>query len=246
MSAAKTLSQNTLEKIQQRFALQEIQGADGKPYMTLASLRNSDPVGMVRLFAGDPIQKVVYVGLSVPPIELDSHTLFAFTQVDSPVPHFALELVETGPHFTFLLDLIPRLDLGANLQYINATLQPLTAEFEAAKTIEGLTPAHLSPRQYALMSPWILAYGASEAAFLQINQPVNVYLERWFELVEKGITTEATSGIDPASLIERDRLNRQALFNPEVDPVWGKLDSMIGSEVSASIREILKNQAVES
>ncbi|MGK7875159.1 MAG: hypothetical protein AB4426_18265 [Xenococcaceae cyanobacterium] len=245
MSAAKTLSQNTLEKIQQRFALQEIQNADGKSYMTLTSLKNSTPVGMVRLFADNPIQKLVYVGLTLSSIGLDSHMLFAFTQADSPVPHFTLDSIQTGSHFAFHLDLIPRVDLGANLQYINATLQSLTAEFEAAKTIEGLTPAHLSPRQYALMSPWMLAYRASEVAFMQINKPVNVYLEHWFELVERRISAEATSGIDPASLAQRDQLNRQALFNPEVDPVWGKVDSLIGPEASARIREILKNQVVE-
>lgn len=246
MSAAKTLSQNTLEKIQQRLVLQEIQGVNGEPYMPLIGSMGSAPVGAVHLFTGDPIQKIVYVELTVPPIQLDSHMLFAFTQVDSPVPHFTLDSVQSGSHFAFHLDLIPRVDLGANLRYIDAILQPLTDAFEAIELINGLESAHLSPRQRALMSPWMLAYWASEVAFLQIDKTVNFYLEHWFELVEKGVSTDVISGIEPLNLAQRDRRNRQALFNPEVDPVWAQVNRLVGLEVSDRIREILKNQAVES
>ncbi|MDJ0707978.1 MAG: hypothetical protein QNJ46_32295 [Leptolyngbyaceae cyanobacterium MO_188.B28] len=246
MSAAKTLSHNTLEKIQQRLSLYEIQGAEGGPYMTLTSPTNSVPVGQVRLLAGNPIQKVVYVGISAPPIQLDSHMLFAFTSADSPVPHFTLDAIQAGPGFAFHLDLIPRVDLGANLEYMQAALHPLTVEFEAVKTIEGLSPAHLSPQQCALMSPWMLAYRANEVAFLQIEKPVNTYLEHWFGLVRQGMSAEPIIGVDSVSLAHRDRLNRQALFNPEVDPVWDKITPLIGLESGVRIREILRNQAVES
>ena len=246
MSAAKTLSHNTLKKIQQHLGLYEIQGAERGPYMTLISPTDSAPMGQVRLFAGNPIQKVVYVGISAPPIQLDSHMLFAFTSADSPIPHFTLDAIQAGSGFAFHLDLIPRVDLGANLPYMNAALRPLTVEFEAAKAIEGLSPAHLSPQQCALMSPWMLAYRASEAAFLQIEKPVNTYLEHWFGLVKQGVPAEAIVGVDSASLAQRDQLNRQALFNPAVDPVWEKIAPLIGPEAGARIREILKNQTVES
>ncbi len=246
MSAAKTLSQNTLEKIQQRLALRELQGANGNPYMPLVSCTSLTQVGAVHLFHGDPIQKVIYVELSVPPIELDSHMLFAFTRLESSVPHFTLDSVQSGLNFAFHLDLIPRVDLAANLKYIDVVLQPLTAVFEAAKSIDGLEPAHLSPRQHALMSSWMLAYRASEAAFMQIGKLVNVYLEHWLSLVEKGVPTEVISGSDPASLVERDRLHRQALFNPEVDPVWTQVERLIGPESSERLRKILINQVLES
>lgn len=246
MSAAKTLSQNTLEKIQQRWELQEIWGTDGGSYMPLVSLTGSMKVGAVHLFTGEPIQKVVYVELTVPPIELDSHMLFAFTQADSLVPHFTLDSVQSGSHFAFHLDLIPRVDLGANLRYINAILQPLTEAFEATKLIHGLESAHLSPRQRALMSPWMLAYRASEAAFRQIDNTVNFYLEHWFYWVEKGLSTEDIFGSEPINLMQRDQRNRQALFNPEVDPVWAQVDRLVGSEVGVGLQKILKTQAIKS
>lgn len=246
MSAAKTLCQNTLEKIQQRWDLQEIWGTDSGAYMPLVSLTGSMKVGAAHLFTGEPIQKVIYVELTVPPIELDSHMLFAFTQADSLVPHFTLDLVQSGSHFAFHLDLIPRVDLGANLRYIDAILQPLTEAFEAIKLIHGLESAHLSPRQRALMSPWMLAYRASEAAFMQIDNTVNFYLEHWFCLVEKGLSTEDIFGSEPIHLMQRDQRNRQALFNPEVDPVWAQVDRLVGSEVSVGLQTILKTQAIKS
>jgi len=239
MTLAKTLSLGTLEKIQGRFALQEV----GAPYLTLSNPAFPQPLGACRLFTGERVRKMVYIGLTFPPAGLDSHMIFAFTPPDSLTPHFTLDSVLAGPHFAFHLDLIPRVDLGANLAYLNAVFQPLTAELDAARKIEGLTPAHLSPRQYALMSPWMLAYRATESAFAQIDGAVNAYLEHWFGVVENGVNAPVSDGLPPA---ERDRLNRAAIFNPEVDPVWAQIDRMLGAEVSERLQGILRNQEVES
>lgn len=242
MSLARTLSIGTLDKIVARFGLREV----GAPYMTLSNPAFPQPLGACRIFAGERVHKTVYIGLNFPPAGLDSHMIFAFTARHSAVPHFTLDSVLAGPHFAFHLDLIPRADLGANLAYINAAFQPLTREFEAAKKIEGLTPAQLSPRQYAIMSPWMLAFRANETAFAQVEPHVNNYLEHWFKLVEGGVSAEIASGSDDASLAVRDQLNRSAIFNPEVDPVWAQIDRMLGAEVSEKLRRVLRNQDVES
>ncbi len=239
MSLPAQLSLGTLEKIESRFGLTEI----GAPYMTLTSPMSPAPVGSLRLFRGEKVRKVVYIGLSVPPIGLDSHMIFAFTAPESPVPHFTLDSVLAGPYFAFHLDLIPRADLGANLAYLNAAFVPLTPVFEDAKKIEGLTPAQLGPLQYALMSPWMLAYRASESAFAQIHAPVNAYLEHWFGLVEHGIPADAIPAVDFA---HRDRLNRAAIFDPSVDKVWAQVARLVGEETSEKMRGILINQRVES
>lgn len=203
-----------------------------------------EPVGSLRLFSGDKVHKMVYIGLVVPPIGLDSHMIFAFTKPESHLPHFTLDSVMAGPYFAFHLDLIPRADLGANLKYMNAVFDNLTPIFEEAKKIEGLTAAQLGPKQYALMSPWMLAYRASESAFEQIQTPVNGYLDHWFNLVENGIEADAV----PAStdFAERDQLNRDAIFDPEVDKVWAQVSRLIGEETSETLRGILKNQEVEN
>jgi len=44
----------------------------------------------------------------------------------------------------------------------------------------------------------------------------------------------------------RDQLNRDAIFDPEVDKVWAQVDRLVGAETSEKMRSILKNQSVES
>jgi hypothetical protein len=240
MTAAQTLSDNTLNAIQQRFDLREI----GSPHITLTSPFGE--VGQMRLFAGEAVHKMVYIGMTVPQIGLDSHMIFAFTPPHSPTPHFTLDSVMNAPDFAFHLDLIPRVDLGANLAYMDATLTPLTPTQEAAAQIEGLTPAKLSTRQYALMSPWMLVYRANETAFDAIQSPVKSYLDHWFGLVENGIPTDIAAEFDGAALAERDRRNRAAIFNPDVDRVWAQVDRLLGADMSAKMRAMLINQDVEA
>ena len=238
MSLARELSHKTLNAIIEKYGLTEM----GSPYKTLASPASPAPVGEVRLFSGGPIQKMVYIGLSVPMFGLDSHMVFAFTAPDSAVPHFTLDSVLAGPHFAFHLDLIPRVDLGANLTYINEVLHPLTGLVESAREIEGLSRAHLSPRQLAIMSPWMLAYRANEDAFAQIDGHVDQYLAHWFSVVENGISAETLASLDSHNFATRDQRNRSAIFNPEVDPVWAQVTRLVGEETSAAMRELLRTQ----
>ena len=235
---AAQLCLGVLAKLQARCGLREI----GAPHITLTNERMPAPVGSVRLFTGGPISKLVYIGMTVPFIKLDSHMIFAFTAAESAVPHFTLDSVFSGEHYAFHLDLIPRVDLGVNLDYLNAVYQPLNEAFAATKLIEGLAPAHLSPRQYAIMSPWMLVYRATEDAFAQINTSVEAYLNHWFALVEQGLPAEYAL---PSTLAERDLNNRAIIFNPEVDPVWAQVDRLVGAEMSARMRGILQTQTSE-
>jgi hypothetical protein len=244
MTAARTLSHSTLDKIQSHFGLSEIHNAEGDAYMPLSSPFGR--VGELRLFKGTAIHKMVYIGLSVAQFGLDSHMIFAFTSPDSPVPHFTLDSVMNGAdNFAFHLDLIPRVDLGATLPYIFHVYSPLDRQFSAAAQLEGLTPARLGPTQYAIMSPWMLAFRATAAAFDTIQPSVDHYLNHWIGLVEAGIPAEVVSGYTGEDFAERDRLNRAAIFNPEVDKVWAQVDRLLGAETSAVLRTILINQEVE-
>ncbi len=238
MSLPQDLSQATLTRIVERLGLAEV----GAPYLTLTGLAGSAPVGELRLFRGEALSKMVYIGLVVPAIGLDSHMLFAFTPPDSAIPHFTLDSVAAGPSFAFHLDLIPRADLGANLAYMNAVYDPLTPLFEAARQIPGLSPAQIGPKQYALMSPWMLAYRADAEAFRQIEGPVQGYLQHWFHLVEQGIPAEA---MPTGDLAGRDRLNRAAIFDPTVDKVWVQVARLVGEPTAARLRAVLRNQTVE-
>lgn len=242
MALARTLCEGTLERIVERFSLDEVT-TDGGPYLPLPAPMPGAG-GECRIWTGEAIERMVYVGLAFPPAGLDSHMLFAFPPTGSPIPAFTLDSIDAADTHAFHLDLIPRADLGAELAYMDAVYGPLTESFEAGRATEGLSEAHLTPRQLALMSPWMLAYRATEAAFRQIETYVQAYLDHWAKLVENGLPDAVAGGLDAGRIAERDRRNRAALFNPEVDPVWNQIAPMIGEDAGARIRALLCNEAL--
>lgn len=256
---AKNLCDGTVDRIVERFDLDEVTADDGGPWRTLTSpMAGGAAVGHVRVLHGGPVHKLVKIGLEVEMIGLDSHMVFAFAAPDSAVPHFTLDSVQApqGPPgaradgeaatadlpstYAFHLDLIPRVDLGANLAYLDTVYGPLEKHVAASKDADGLTPAHLSTRQLAIMSPWMLAYRADADAFAGIDTWVNAYLDHWFDLCRDG----GLDALDLASidLAERDRRNRGAIFNPDVDPVWAQVAQLVGDDQAEEARHVLLDQ----
>ena len=233
MSLTWDLASETIEVIAETLELAETYDAD------LVSALDGSRVGAHRVLDGERAS-LVYVGMTVEAFGLDSHMVFAFSPPHSPVPHFTVDSVLAGPFYAFHLDLIPRVDPGAHLGYLRHCYEPLTEAHDGAARIEGLTPAHLSPLQWQLMSAWMLAHRADEASFAAIGPTVAAYRDHWVGLARGGVPEEALDGIGPAELAERDWRNRAAVFNPEVDPVWAQVDRLLGPETSASIRESLR------
>ncbi len=170
-------------------------------------------------------------------IAMDSHMLFCFTPAASPVPHFTLDAVHAGGHYAFHLDLIPKVDLAVNLPYMRDVYLPLTAAHDEVKALPGLTPAHLSPMQLGVMSPWMLAHRATEEAMDSIGMASSKYLAHWATLHQDGLAAHAAAlGAQPA---QRDLAHRHVLFNREVDPVWAQVDRLLGHDGSEELRLLL-------
>lgn len=242
MSLPHQLCWSTVQTIVDRLALTEIPGDATPERLVLTSPMVPDgPVGNLRVWTGGGLN-LVYVGMTVDMIKLDSHMMFAFTALDSAVPHFTLDSVGNDDDFAFHLDLIPRLDLGANLAYMDHCYGPLTPIREAGQAIAGLTPANIGPRQWALMSEWMIVNRASQPAFEEISTTVSAYRDHWLDLVEAGIPAELTVDTDAAQLATRDRRNRDAIFNPDVDLVWARVSQLVGEEQSEHIRLTLATQ----
>ena len=244
-SLAQALWQKTLDRIVTHFHLREDTTEDGGPWLPLTchAPMFDGAIGQVRVFLGEPLFQLVTSTIVVPPIALDSHMMFAFMPSDSAVPHFTLDSVKAGDHHAFHLDLIPRMDLGAQLEYMDECFTPLTDTYNEAAAIAGLSRAHLDPRQYAVMSPWMLASRATPEAFVAIENPVNKYLEHWFRLVEKGIATASTAS--PETLIERDRRNKAIIFNEDVDKVWAQITPLIGRQAVDTQMKLLRRTSDE-
>ena len=235
MSLSADLCLGTVEAIAARLELEETESAP------LTSAMDGSPVGVHRVLARDGAAALVYVAMTVEAFGLDSHMCFAFTPPESAVPHFTVDSVLAGPHYAFHLDLMPRVDPGANLAYIDHCFVPLDEAHARAAGIEGLTPAHLSRRQWQLMSAWMLAHRADEDGFRAVSGVVAAYRDHWLGLVTDGVPDHVLDGgLDAERLAERDARHRAALFNPDVDPVWAQVDRLLGPEASARIRGSLK------
>ena len=237
MSLSADLCLGTVNAIAGRLELEETLNTP------LTSAMDGSSVGTHRVLARDGVAALVYVGMTVEAFGLDSHMCFAFTPAASPVPHFTVDSVLAGPHYAFHLDLIPRVDPGANLAYIDHCYGPITEAHDEAAGISGLTPAHLSPRQWQLMSAWMLAHRADEEGFRGIFPVVAAYREHWLGLVEAGVPDEAIGGATAEQLANRDALSRAAIFSPAVDPVWARVDQLLGPETSTAIQTSLKTAA---
>ncbi len=255
---ASKISHQTLDRIVDHFGLNEVKGEDGGAFLKLlAAPFGNAPAGDFRLFdGGDKLSKVVYTGISVEAIGLDSHMIFAFTNPDSVVPTFTLDSVYTkmppgldpnfpegGDMYSFHLDLVQRCDLGCNDPYMQRCYLPLTDTQTGVLETDGVYPAQLSPRQRAIMSPWMLAQRTTPEAYESAIFPAaDFYLQHWFDLVDNGVGDIDIQGESGA---KRDAANRQLIFSREIDPVWNKIDGMLGANVSDFMISVLRNQSVE-
>lgn len=241
ISPSKHLFDGALQTIRSALSLKETLSVDGGPWMTLMSHApfHQGQCGDARLFTGGSLFKLVTCSITAPAIGLDSHMLFAFTVSESAVPHFTVDSVQAGDHLAFHLDLIPRLDMATNLGYMDWAFGGLTETFSAAASIEGLSPAMISPRQRAVMSPWMLVHRATPEAFAQINPLVQTYARHWLELLSAGVPKNVLAGQTAATLGARDKANKAIIFDPDVDKVWNQIRGLIGHDAVEGIRAAL-------
>lgn len=241
ISLPKSLADRTRDRLVNELGLTEQQGAQGGPWLVLESHAPmaQGQVGEVRRYTGGGLLQLVTCAIVVPQIGLDSHMLFAFTPSETAVPHFTLDSVGAGGHCAFHLDLIPRLDLGANLAYMDEVFTPLTEACQAGRAIEGLSAAQLDPRQYAVMSPWMLTHRATPEAFARIEGTVTAYLDHWMALLKNGVSSAVLDDVDSATLARRDARNKAIIFDPAVDKVWNQIGGLIGEESSLALRNLL-------
>jgi hypothetical protein len=244
MSLPEELAAQTLEEIVERLGATEVLGDDGGPFLTLMSPFGPEPVGKMRVFTSSAIPKIVYCGLAVPKFSMDTHMIFGFTPVESGVPHFTLDSVNANGTLAFHLDLIPRAELAVHVPYMDHVYEGLSETYTETSKWEGLSKANIGPRQYAMMSPWMLVNRADEEAFKAISGPVGNYVRHWLDLIEQDLPDDVKKTLDADELKRRDEQLRFNLFSPEVDPVWRDVAKIVGDDASEKMRLMLTSNAV--
>ncbi len=252
---AQKLNVDKLEQIKARLGMTELHSEDGGPFRTITNADGSKDLGLTRVLVGDGVvKKVVYHAImnevhppgAPSPFLLDSHMVFAFTDADSPIPHWTFDSVYSEPFYAMHLDLLPRVDLGSHRPYMDYVFGHLNDTFAAGKAHPGLSEAQLTPRQRSIMSQWMLAYRVHADNYPSMDVNVQAYLEWWFELVENGLPQEILDSIKDTDFAARDAANRALIFNREVDPVWDLIGPMVGARQSELLRAQLEtNEVVE-
>jgi hypothetical protein len=235
-----TLSERTRDLIVQRTGAVEVAGADGP------ALLAGDPAsatGVMRVYRGaadSPVEEVVWTALQVPARGVTTCMIFAFTRPESALPHFTLDCSDRGGDgHAFHLDLVPRVELATHLAYLDEVFDPLTPHYEAASALAGLSGTRTTRRQFAMMTPWMLVHMATPQAFAAIGDIVDAYLQHWLNLLASGLSAPVAASVGDTDLAARDAAFRANFFHPDVDPVWGRVEAMLGADAAAAIRSQL-------
>jgi hypothetical protein len=68
---------------------------------------------------------------------------------------------------------------------------------------------------------------------------VDVYVDHWLSLMNNGLPAGIVTAAETAILDARDRRNREAMFSPRTNPVWGLLDTLVGPDVAQAMKDVL-------
>lgn len=236
----------TLDRVVDALGLVEEHNADGEAALPLHAVGgplDGSRIGEFRVFTRADGVRLVYSRLAIDDFGMDTHQVYAFTPATSAVPHLFLDTAispNTGGTFHFGLDLAPRVDLGASLDYVDAVYTPLTEPRAVALAQPGILPVpSIGPLQWALRSPWMIAAIAAPDDLKSLAPISEEYVGRWLGLVTDGLAEDVSAGVSWQDLGVRDRLSREAMFSARTNPVWILIDRLVGPESSAAMRALL-------
>ena len=239
-----------LNKLVSTLGLTEETGADGDaalPLLAIGGPLDGQRIGEFRVFTGSDDTRVVYSALAIDEFGMDTHQVYAFTGTDSAVPHLFVDTAispNTEGTFHFGLDLVPRVDLGANIDYSESVYGPINEARAAALSQNGVMPVpSLGPLQWSIRSPWMAAAIVAPEDLKKLGDVVNVYVDHWLALVQNGLDADVEASVAWQDLAERDHRNRAAMFSPRTNPVWGLVDRLVGAESGAAMKALLIGKA---
>jgi hypothetical protein len=240
MSVAREVSQRVITAIVRRLGLAEVRDATRALDLTVPE----QPPARLRGWSGEAVERLLSVELAAPAIGLELGMVAAFAPSTSALPHLVVEVVASPGGLSLFVDLSQRVDVGADLPWIDAAWTPLTAAHQGALEAEGVTPAALNHRLRALLGPWTVAVRCDEAGLRgAVGRSVDAYLDHWLDLMTRGLAPTITDALDSAALSARDRRYRAALFSADVDPIWRRLEGLLGASGAAVLQGLLRGDA---
>jgi hypothetical protein len=244
--AGEKLVTASLTKIIDALGLKEQTGPDGDavlPVNGVGGPLDGQRIGEFRVYTRSDGITLIYSRLSIEAFAMDTHQVYGFTASDSPIPHLFIDTAispNTEGTFHFGLDLVPRVDLGANLAYSLDVYAPLDEIRADALARPGVMPVpSIGPLQWSIRSPWMVPAIVLPADLLALSDVTDAYVDRWLELVNGAMDPEVAAEAASQHVAIRDTRNREAMFSPQTNPVWGLLDKLVGAETAGRMKDLL-------
>jgi len=206
-------------------------------------------VGEVATLGGMNVDKAVGVDLEIDDAEgrLWSRRFYVFARTVALIPHLSIEwsgyAVDGVDRVGVLVDLLPRIDLAVNLDYVDEVYGPMTGTFDEARGIDGVEIESVPPRRAIAMSPWRLSVSVPVDQVVALAPLVDQYVTRWLAVNSGGVGSSVDPlASDQSRLIQHDRFHRNSLFEPASDPQWARIDRVLGLDAAAELRLTLRSQ----
>ncbi len=237
----------THTEIVERVAAAE--GLRTESVVPLVDSTTGHPVGELATISGMNIDKSVGVDLEFEDESgpLWTRQFYVFARTVSLVPHLAIEWtghrVGAVERVGVLADLLPRIDLAVNLDYVDEVYGPLTDAFDEARGIDGVEITSVPPRRATAMSPWRLSVSVPKDQVVALAPLVDRYVTRWIGVNSGGVGSPVDPlASDQSRLVQHDRFHRNSLFDPASDADWRRIDRVLGPDTAAELRLTLRSQ----
>ena len=217
--------------------------------ISFTSPESGEPAGSLTITEGSTASgarvRVVDTRLLIPALGLDATMVHAFAPSESTSPHLLSDLAtkhrptpDGGTEMTwhFHVDLMPRVDLIIDPEFIDAVYPSLTQAHTSAYAIEGMMPIAVPHRLRSLASPWLIGAIVRPTDEVVTRELFTTYANRWHELVNNPPLVA-----DPASQRERDIKHRATMFNNDTDPVWQNLAKLVGQADTDTLLAAIRN-----
>ena len=218
--------------------------------------RSGQPMGGYRTLVGSSLDKAVVVNLELedeetPGVRNEIHSLYAFSLPSTLAPHLALEWGHIeGPEgedgrLSVFVDLLPRLDLAVNQDYIDELYEPLTPVLVEAWDIKGARSDRHLPRRIVAFSPWRFSASAPASEVDALLEVVDRYTDHWLATLSGGVGASVDPlASDPSRLVQRDKYHREAMFDEKAMAHWSKFYQALSFNDAAELRHTLRSQQV--
>ncbi len=235
--SGRVLVQRVLDRVVTALGLTE-QPSAGLDLRAVGGPLDGQSVGAFTTYTGGGV-RLVYSALAIDAFGMDTHQVYAFTAPGSAVPHLFLDTAispNTEGTFHLGVDLAPRVDLGANLDYSEQVYGMVTEPRAAALSAPGVLPVpSLGPLQWSIRSPWMVAAIVAPQDLSALEAVVDAYVDQWLSLIAQGVSVDQPE----PDLAARDRRNREALFSPRTNPVWTLVGRLVGADMGERMRQVL-------